>query len=115
MALPHWLKPIREKIGHDLLIIPGVSAMIFNDRGEVLLHRRSDNGKWGTIGGVQEPGEEPADAIVREVMEEVGLEVEPVAITGVYGTPIITYPNGDRAQYTITQFLCRAVDPKVQA
>ena len=42
MALPQWLNPIRQKIGHDLLLIPGVSAMIFNERNEVLLHRRSD-------------------------------------------------------------------------
>jgi 8-oxo-dGTP pyrophosphatase MutT (NUDIX family) len=114
MPLPHWLKPIREKVGHDLLLVPGVSAMIFNACGEVLLQRRSDNGQWGTIGGVPEPGEEPADAVVREVMEETGLDVVPEAITGVYSTPLIVYPNGDRVHYTITQFLCRPREPLAQ-
>jgi 8-oxo-dGTP pyrophosphatase MutT (NUDIX family) len=111
MALPHWLKPVRDKLGHDLLLIPGVSAMIFNAAGEILLQRRSDTGRWATIGGVQEPGEEPADAIAREVREETGLDVEPVALTGVYVTPVVTYPNGDQVQYTTIQFLCRPTDP----
>ena len=111
MALPNWLKPVREKLGHDLLLIPGVSAMIFNARGEVLLQRRSDTGNWATIGGVQEPGEEPADAIVREAQEETGLDVEPVGLTGVYITPVVQSPNGDRVQYTTIQFVCRPADP----
>jgi 8-oxo-dGTP diphosphatase len=111
MPIPNWLKPIRQKIGNDLLLIPGVSAMIFNEQGEVLLQQRADNGKWSTIGGIQEPGEEPAEAVVREVMEETGLRVTPEMITGVYATPIAIYPNGDKVQYTITQFRCILLDP----
>src|SRR5437763_12544942 len=114
MPLPNWLKPIREKIGHQLLLVPGVSAMIFNDRGEVLLQLRCDNGAWSTIGGVQEPGEEPADAVEREVREETGLAIVPVTLVGVYTSPIITYPNGDQVQYTTSQFLCRPVDPNAR-
>jgi len=111
MPIPSWILELRKKIGHDLSLVSGVSAMIFNNRHEVLLQHRSDNGLWSTIGGVQEAGEEPADAIVREVFEETALKVEPVAIVGVYLSLTITYPNGDQVQYTTTQFICRPTDP----
>src|ERR1051325_3917422 len=114
MPIPSWIIELRKKIGHDLILVPGVSAMIFNGRHEVLLQHRSDNHLWPTIGGVQEPGEDPADAIMREVFEETALKVEPVALVGVYRSPTITYPNGDQVQYTTSQFLCRPIDPNAK-
>src|SRR5205814_6444052 len=69
-----------------------------------------DTGKWSLIGGMVEPGEEPADAVVRELYEETGLRVEPVRVIGVYTTPVIRYPNGDQAQYVITAFRCRVIE-----
>lgn len=108
MPIPAFIQSLREQIGHELLLLPGVSALVFNERGEVLLQRRVDSGRWGVIGGIIEPGEEPAEAVVREVLEETGVRVVPLAISGVYTTPVITYPNGDRAQYVLTAFLCRA-------
>ena len=115
MPVPNFVKQLREKIGHDLLLLPGVSAIVTNDAGHVLLQRRSDFGTWAVIGGMIEPGEEPANAIVREVFEETAVRVEPIRITGVYTSPLITYPNGDRAQYVITVFHCRALggEPRV--
>jgi 8-oxo-dGTP pyrophosphatase MutT (NUDIX family) len=115
MPVPDFVRQLRRKMGHDLLLLPGVSGMVINERGEVLLQRRSDTGKWALIGGILEPGEEPADAVVREVYEETALRVEPVRIIGVYTTPIITYPNQDRAMYVITAFRCRVVsgEPRV--
>jgi len=106
MPVPEFVLRLREKIGHELLMLPGVCGLVFNEAGEVLLERRSDTGKWAVIGGMLEPGEAPADGVVREVFEETGVQVEPQRITGVYNTPVITYPNGDRAQYVITTFYC---------
>jgi 8-oxo-dGTP pyrophosphatase MutT (NUDIX family) len=115
MPLSEHIKAIREKYGQGLLLLPGVSALIFNDKGEVLLNRRSDNGQWATIGGIIDPGEEPAAACKREVFEETGLEIAIDRISGVYMTPPVTYPNGDVAQYVITAFRCRVIegDPRV--
>ena len=48
-----------------------------NERGDVLLHQSADDGNWYLIGGGMDPGEQPADAVVREVLEETGLEVIP--------------------------------------
>lgn len=109
MPLSEHLANLRRKVGNDLLLLPGVCALIFNDVGEILMQRRSDTGRWAVIGGMMDPGEEPADALAREVFEETGLRVVPERITGVYLTRVITYPDGNRAQYVITAFRCRPV------
>lgn len=52
-------------------------AIIFNDSGEVLLlkHRFRVGSGWGLPGGFLEAGEQPLDALRRELREEIGLEV----------------------------------------
>ena len=99
MPISEYLKNLRARIGHDVLLTPGVAAVIVNDRGEVLLQRRSDDGRWGLPGGAMEPGEEPAETLVREVREETALEVVPERIVGVYSGPDfrVRYGNGDEA------------------
>src|SRR5690349_399940 len=61
-----------------------VAAVITNDRGQALLIQRRDNHHWEPPGGVLELGESIEDGLRREVREETGLEIEPVALTGVY-------------------------------
>lgn len=65
--------------------IIAVSAFITNDRNEILLVKvqwRKDT--WEMPGGQVEVGEALDDAVTREVLEETGLIIEPVGITGVY-------------------------------
>jgi 8-oxo-dGTP pyrophosphatase MutT (NUDIX family) len=109
MGISAYLKQLRQQVGGQLLLLPGVSAIVISDAGEILLHRRSDNGKWALMGGIPDPDEQLADAIVREVWEETGVTVEPMRITGVYTSPRVSYPNGDMAQYVIVTFRCRPV------
>jgi len=93
-------------------IRPGAAAVILTDEG-VLLQRRSDNGRWGLPGGGVEPGESVSAAVVREVFEETGLDVEPVRLIGVYSDPanhqVVTYPDGNVIHYVSTVFECRIV------
>lgn len=107
MAISSYLKALRERVGNELLFVPAVSAIIFNDASEVLLHQSSDDGNWYTIGGAMDPGEEPAEACVREVLEETGLRVVPERVVSVHTSPVVTYPNGDRTMYVGIAFRCR--------
>ncbi|NQW29072.1 MAG: NUDIX domain-containing protein [Ignavibacteria bacterium] len=63
-----------------------VDAFITNDSGEVLLIKRADSGVWATPGGFVDVGETPAAGVVREVMEETGLEIEVVQLLGVFSS-----------------------------
>src|SRR5262249_24778257 len=61
-----------------------VAGVITDDHGCALLIQRADNHRWEPPGGVLELGETITDGLRREVREETGLDVEPVALTGVY-------------------------------
>lgn len=60
-------------------------AVIFNDKGEVLLlkHRFRAGSGWGLPGGFMENGEQPIDALRRELHEEIGLELDDVKVFAV--------------------------------
>ncbi len=55
--------------------------------GRVLFCHRRDCDFWNLPGGGVESGEAPWQAVVREVREEVGLEVEVVRLAGLYAGP----------------------------
>jgi 8-oxo-dGTP diphosphatase len=99
-----YIKELRKRVGHDLLQMPCVGAIV-RSQGKVLLQRRADNGKWALPGGAIDPGEEPAQAVIREVREETGLHVRPVAIAGVFKMNY-TYPNGDKVHAVTILFSC---------
>jgi 8-oxo-dGTP diphosphatase len=61
-----------------------VAAVITDDHGRALLVQRADNGHWEPPGGVLELGESIEDGLRREAREETGLDIEPIALTGVY-------------------------------
>jgi len=109
VPVPEFITRLRTLAGPHPLWLPGVSAVVLDDDGRVLLGRRADNGRWAVVSGIPEPGEEPAVAAVREVLEETGVVAEAVALTAVSTSEVITYPNGDVAQYLDVCFWCRAV------
>jgi 8-oxo-dGTP diphosphatase len=108
MAVSPYITRLRAHIGRDLLLLPGASAVVRNDAGQILLVRRGDTGRWSLPAGMIDPGEQPADAVVREVLEETGVRVEIERVGGVATHPVV-YPNGDACEYLAVWFRCRAV------
>ena len=109
MPISPYISSLRVEVGSRLLFLPGVSAVIFDDQGRVLLGERSDNGRWALIAGVMDPGEQPAETVVREVYEETSLHVRPERIVCVITQPPTVYPNGDRCEYVDIAFRCRVL------
>jgi ADP-ribose pyrophosphatase YjhB (NUDIX family)/GNAT superfamily N-acetyltransferase len=109
MPVPDFVLALRERVGHDLLWMPGVTAVVRDDEGRVLLGRRADTGQWALPSGILEPGEQPAVGLAREVEEETGVVVEVLRLDAVSTLAEVTYPNGDRAQYLDLCFACRPV------
>jgi 8-oxo-dGTP pyrophosphatase MutT (NUDIX family) len=71
-------------MGDSHLYSVSVSAAVRDEAGQFLAIRRRDNGHWEPPGGIVEPGERLEDALVREVVEETGYVVRPIALSGVY-------------------------------
>jgi ADP-ribose pyrophosphatase YjhB (NUDIX family) len=109
MPISPYLRSLREVVGHRSLLLPGVTAVVLDPAGRLLLGRRADNGTWALIAGCMDPGEQPAEAVVREVHEETGVHVVPERVSSVLTQPPNTYPNGDRTEFVDITFRCRAI------
>jgi ADP-ribose pyrophosphatase YjhB (NUDIX family) len=65
---------------------PTACALVVDAEDRLLLVRRAHDpygGTWDLPGGFLEEPEDPLDALRRELLEETGLEVEPVDFVGV--------------------------------
>lgn len=97
-------------------LVPGGSALVVDDRGAVLMQRRSDSGNWSFPGGVMEIGETLEQAVIRETKEETGLDIEITRILGIYTDPehVIAYEDGEvRQEFNIT-FYCHAIGGNIE-
>ena len=110
MPISNYARRLRAKVGNDLLLMPSVTALVFDESRRVLLVRptRREN-VWVAPGGAVDPDEQPQDAVVREVWEETGLLVEPTELRGVFGGPEyrVWYANGDEVGYMMAVYECR--------
>ncbi|MET9882700.1 NUDIX domain-containing protein [Streptomyces sp. NPDC006430] len=97
-------------------IVPAVTAFVVNDAGDVLMERRSDNGRWGMPGGVQEIGENIAGTVVREVREETGITVEVIGLVGIFTDPghVIAFADGEVRQEFSLCFRARPVGGEIK-
>jgi len=79
--LPARMRRWTMRLAHTRFTVTA-GAVIFNDKREVLLlkHRFRAGSGWGLPGGFMEHGEQPIDALRRELREEIGLEVDDVEI-----------------------------------
>jgi mutator protein MutT len=79
--LPAHMRRWTMRLAHTRFTVTA-GAVIFNDKREVLLlkHRFRAGSGWGLPGGFMEHGEQPIDALRRELREEIGLELDDVEI-----------------------------------
>ncbi|WP_035864674.1 NUDIX domain-containing protein [Kitasatospora cheerisanensis] len=85
-------------------LVPAASVVVVDERGRVLLQRRTDNGMWALPGGKMDLGESLADCGIRETREETGLDIEIVGIVGTYTNPghVFAYDDGEvRQEFSI--------------
>ena len=106
----NYIAEMRKHVGHDLVMGVGCGVLIENEKGEVLLQRRSDTGEWCVPGGALEPGETYIEAATRELSEEVGIKVSGLKLFGLYSGADreIHYPNGDVVYSLSVIFITRS-------
>ena len=101
-----YITDLRKHVGNAPLIVPGVCIVLKNEKGQILLQKRSDSGEWGTIGGAMELGESFEETAHRELMEETGLKVEKMEMKALLAGKELfhEYPNGDQVHNVICVF-----------
>lgn len=108
MPISAYVAGLRRLVGNDLLMLPSACAVVVDDGGRVLLGQRADTGTWALPAGAIDPGEQPAEAAIREVWEETGVRITVDRLAGVALREFV-YPHGDICQYLTVWFRCRAV------
>lgn len=107
-----YLWRLRQKVGSDLVLIPGAMVFLVGDDGTVLFTRRADNGTWCLPAGGAEEGGNFAHTAVTEVREETGVLVDPADLIA-FGSlsdaelHTVTYPGGDVSHCFAMLFLAR--------
>lgn len=113
MEKKNYIQHLREKVGHEPVILVFAGGILTNDRDEILLQKRSDFNLWGLPGGALEFGEDAVAACKREFMEETGINIEVDKLLGVSTNNIQNYPNGDVAQSVVIDFLVSSIGKEV--
>ncbi|PEV91795.1 NUDIX hydrolase [Bacillus thuringiensis] len=116
MSMSLYYKKIREQLGHELILIPSVAAVIKNEQ-EKILFQYPGGEYWSLPAGAIEPGETPEEAVIREVWEETGLKVQVKKQKGVFGGEEFryTYANGDKVEYIVVVFECEVTSGKLKS
>ena len=109
-----YIHEVRKEIGPRKIILNSASAIIVRDE-KILFQRRTDNGKWGLIGGLLEMNETFEEAALREIREETGLEVKLTDFLGIFHNHNMVWSNGDSAHVISAMFVAEIVsgEPRI--
>jgi len=78
-----WMRLVGAGVAGYVTPKVAVGAVVGNERGEILLVQRADNGVWLYPTGWADVGYSASEVAVKEVFEETGMEVEPVRLIAV--------------------------------
>jgi 8-oxo-dGTP pyrophosphatase MutT (NUDIX family) len=103
---------LRQKVGSELILMPGAMVVLQRDDGRILLTKRVDTGDWCLPAGAAETGGSFAQTAVDELAEETGVQVSasslmPFGCLSEADTHTIHYPNGDVTHCFAMCFLAR--------
>ena len=103
-----YLKELRKRTNHMPLLLPHSVVVLFNEKGEVLLEERADDGYFDFPGGGIDLKESAEEAARRELLEETGLVADELDLFKVYSGEITHYVyfNGDEIYGIDLVYLC---------
>jgi ADP-ribose pyrophosphatase YjhB (NUDIX family) len=78
-----WLATVGSGVPGYVTPKSAVAAIVGNEAGEILLTQRADSGVWLYPVGWADVGYSPSEVAVKEVLEETGIECEPVSLIAV--------------------------------
>ena len=109
MIMSEYIMDLRKIVGHRTIIQCAASIICINERGQLLLGKRTDNHLWGYSGGSVEIDEKVEDTARRELLEEMGLTAEQLELFYINSGPEThyIYPNGDEVSNVEIVFTCR--------
>ncbi len=110
--IQEWMENVGEGIPGYVTPKVAIGAVVGNDAGEILLVQRGDSGVWLYPTGWADNGYSPSEVVVKEVLEETGIECEPVQLLSVI--------DGQRMGFTrfamyLLLFHCRATGGSLAA
>lgn len=108
-----YIHDLRKQIGPRKIILNCAGALIIRD-DRILFQRRTDNGKWGLIGGLLEMNETYEQAALREIREETGLEVKLDSFLGIFHNHDMVWSNGDTAHVISAMFTAHIVSGEMR-
>ena len=104
-----YILELRKTLGSRPIIMAGAGVILLNDKNEILLGRRTDNGYWDYPAGSMELGESFEECARREVLEETGLACGKLEfLMDMSGEDsYYEYPNGDKVYLAGILYICR--------
>lgn len=108
-----YIPYMRKMIGHKRMLTVGLCCLILNEKNQLLLEKRTDNGLYCIPGGSLDFDETVIEGVKREVREETGILLKEVSLFMIQsGSKMqLSYPNGDVTDYMDLCFIAR-VDSK---
>jgi 8-oxo-dGTP pyrophosphatase MutT (NUDIX family) len=108
-----YLWRLRQKVGSELVLMPGAMVALERNDGHILLTKRGDTGSWCLPAGAAETGGSFARTAIDELAEEAGVGVSardlvPFGCLSEADTHTIRYPNGDMTHCFAICFLVRS-------
>jgi ADP-ribose pyrophosphatase YjhB (NUDIX family) len=109
-----WLGLVQDGVAGYVTPKVAIGAVVGNDHGELLLIRRSDNGMWLYPTGWADIGYSASEVAVKEVLEETGIEAEPVRLIAVFDSARLRGPGAPGYSWYSVIFHLRAVGGTLQ-